>query len=499
MIDFKQSYKGIFKGISVFGGVQVFIIIISIVRSKFIAIFLGPTGMGIVGIFSSTIAFLYGLTSFGLGISAVKDIAAAESMGNQSRISILIISLKRWMWITGIFGTVVTFFLSPLLSKWSFGNYDYTIAYLLLSITILFSQLNSGHSVILQGMRNLNYLAKSNLYGNLFALFIVIPIYYFLKLEGIVLAIISTSFISLLVSQYFAKKIKIPALKVSKLRTLAEGKNMLKIGFVISTSNLMILGVAYLVRIYIGSKGGLIDVGLFTAGFSIISTYTGMIFNAMLTDYLPRISSVSKDNILCKQIINQQAEIALLVIGPILIFFIIFIKWIIILFYSNQFLPIENMMYWATIAIFFKLIAWCIGFIVIAKGASKLFFLSELVGNIYSLIFSLYGYHYWGLTGLGVASLFSFFLLTLQIYLIAKIKYEFGFNPKIYYIFILYFSLAMLCFITTKILNTNWLYLTASIIFFISVLVSIYELDKRVAIKTFIISYFQKKKITNLN
>ena len=50
----QSSYRQIMKATSLFGGVQIFQIIISVIRSKFVAILLGPSGMGIVGLLAST-------------------------------------------------------------------------------------------------------------------------------------------------------------------------------------------------------------------------------------------------------------------------------------------------------------------------------------------------------------------------------------------------------------------------------------------------------------
>ena len=130
------SYRHILKATSLFGGVQVFNIIISIIRAKFIAIFLGPAGMGIYGLLTSTVGLIGGFTNFGLGTSAIKDVAAAYETGNHTRISIVIIVLRRLVWITGILGALVTMILSPFLSRLIFGNNDFILAFIFISITI---------------------------------------------------------------------------------------------------------------------------------------------------------------------------------------------------------------------------------------------------------------------------------------------------------------------------------------------------------------------------
>ena len=52
-------------------------ILIAIFKSKAIAIFLGPNGMGVVGLFTSAISLLGGITSMGLATVAVKNVAEA--------------------------------------------------------------------------------------------------------------------------------------------------------------------------------------------------------------------------------------------------------------------------------------------------------------------------------------------------------------------------------------------------------------------------------------
>ena len=125
------------KATSIFGGVQVFNIIISVVKSKFVAVLLGPAGMGISGLLLSTTTFIGTVTNFGLNTSAVKNIAEANATGDNKRISDVASVLRRLVWITGILGTLVTLVLSPLLSELTFGNKDYTVALMWISISFL--------------------------------------------------------------------------------------------------------------------------------------------------------------------------------------------------------------------------------------------------------------------------------------------------------------------------------------------------------------------------
>ena len=489
MSEHQSSYRQIMKASSIFGGVQVFTIIISIIRSKFIAVVLGPTGMGIADLLNSTASLIGGLTNFGLGISAVRNVAYVNGRGNAVRIATVITVLRRCVWITGALGTLLMLALSPWLSQLTFGNHDFTFAFVWISVTLLFTQLSTGQMVLLQGMRKLQYLAKASLSGSALGLAITVPIYYLAGIKGIVPSIIITSLISLSLSWYFAKQVKIEKVKVSRIRTLAEGRKMLSMGFVISVSGLITLGASYIVRMYIRNMGGIEQVGLYTAGFAIINTYVGLIFTAMGTDYFPRLSAVAHNNGLCKQAINQQAEIALLVLSPIILVFLVFIQWVVILLYSEKFIAVDTMIHWAALGMLFKAASWSIGYLLLAKGNSKIFFWNELIANIYVLGLNILGYHYMGLTGLGISFMTGYLISLGQVFLLTKIKYQFSFDPAFIRIFAFQFLLAMGCFLVVKFISPPISHVIGVGLILISVVYSYHELDKRLGLKTILANF----------
>ena len=168
-------------------------ILISIAKSKFAAILIGPAGVGIVGVLNSTLNVISGITKFGLDVSAVKEIAFFKDK-DQNKVERIILALRRIIWLTGIFGSVVTLVLSYWLSYLAFGNSDYTYSFILISVAVLFNQLTTGNTAILQGLRHLKDLAKSTVWGSFASLLVIIPCYYYLGLDGIIPVIILTSF-----------------------------------------------------------------------------------------------------------------------------------------------------------------------------------------------------------------------------------------------------------------------------------------------------------------
>jgi len=493
LISSKQSsYRQIFKATSLFGGVQVFNILTSIIRSKFVAVLLGPAGIGIVGLLTVTIGMVASLTTFGLGTSAVKNVAAADVQQDRHRINVVVTTLRRMVWLTGLLGTFVTLILAPWLSELTFGNKDYTYAFMFLSVTLLFSQLSVGQNVILQGTRKLKYLAKSNVLGASFGLIITVPLYYFFGIKGIVPALVITSIATLALSWYFSRRVLIDKIQLSFKDVWKEGKDMLAVGVMLSLSGIASLAVSYMTRVYIGRIGGLEEVGLYNAGFAIVGTYVGLIFTAMATDYYPRLSGVAHDNQLSKETINQQAEIAILILAPILMIFFVLIHWIIQLLYSSQFMPVNGMIQWAALGMFFRAASWTIGFLYLAKGALKLCFINELLANIYILILNVIGYKYWGLEGLGISFLIVYVIYLLQVFFICNKKYAFNFNKSFNKIFVLQLLCGIVCFCVVKFVSNPYQYIVGSIMIVLSGIYSIRELDKRVNLRSIILKRYGK-------
>ena len=441
-----KSYRSILKATSIFGGVQIWKILLGMVNQKFIAILIGTEGMGITGLYNSGLQFIQGITAMGLSQSAVKNVAEANSTGDKKRVGVVVSSLRMIVWLTGLLGAVSVIVLSPWLSKTSFGNYDYALPFALLSVTLLLNQLSVGQSVVLQGLRKIRYLAKAGLFGSLLGLVTTVPIYYFFRIQGIVPTIIIHSATTLLLTWYFSRKVEITKVSITWNQAFHEGKEMMKMGIALSFNSMMVLGVVYITRVFIGKWGGIEQVGLYVAGTAIVNTYAGLVFSAMSTDYYPRLASYGSDNNKCSQCINQQAEIGVLLLTPILLFFLLLVPFMVVILYSEDFLPVVGFMQWALLGTMFKTISWAISFVFIAKGAMKPFLINEILIKAFHVPAYLLGYYEWGLNGLGVAFVLNYILYTVIVYFVAHRLYGFKFSNSLIKLFSVEFMLVSFSF-----------------------------------------------------
>ncbi len=489
----QSSYRSIFKATSLFGGVQFYQILIQIIKSKFVAVLLGPAGVGIMGLYQSGLQLVQQISSMGLAQSAVRDVSEANGSNDLQRIAKTVTVVRKLVWFTGLLGLIIVACCSPLLSKASFGNYDYTIPFIILSVTLLLDQLSAGQKVILQGMRRLKDLAKCTAFGVAFGFVTSVPLYYWLGVDGIVPTLILNSVCSLILSWFYSRKIKIEKVQVTPKQTLEQGKQMLIMGISLSFSGIFSTIVAYVLRSFIQDNGGVEEVGLYQAGFVIMTTYVGMVMNAIGTDYYPRLASINKDNAKCKETVSQQGEIGAMILGPMLTFCLVFMPFVLQILYSDSFLAANDYVTWACLGMMLRFGSWIISYLFVAKAESRLYVILELAANLIYLIFSLLGYKLSGLTGLGFAFALNYFVYFFIVYLIARKRYNFKFSNSFIKCYDTQLVLVISCLIVVLTLD-GWIkYSIGTTIIAISCLIGVRGLNQRMNLSDLIKNKIAKK------
>ncbi len=473
-------YRSIFKATSLFGGVQLYQILMQIIKSKFVAVLLGPIGVGIIGLYQSGLQLIQQISSMGLAQSAVRDVSEANGTNDIQRIAKTITVVRKLVWVTGVLGLIIVACCSPLLSMASFGNYDYTLPFIILSFTLLVDQLCAGQKVVLQGMRRLKDLAKCSAYGVTFGLITSVPLYYWLGIDGIVPTLILNSVCSLTISWFYSRKIKIEKVQVTPKQTLEQGKQMLIMGISMSLSGILVSVVSYIIKGFIQANGGVEQVGLYQAGFMIMTTYVGMVMNALGTDYYPRLAAINNDNEKCRKAVSQQGEIGIMILAPLLCLCLVFMPFVLQILYSDSFLAANEYVSWACLGMMFRLSSWVIAYLIIAKADSKIYIINETITNVLNLFFSLLGYKLLGLAGIGIGSAINYFIYHIQMYMVAKKRYEFSFSRSFIRCFISQLILVICCFIIIVVVNGWVKYIIGGLIIAISCMFSISGLNRRI-------------------
>ena len=491
----ENSHKTILKATGIFGFAQVMKMIVGIIGSKFVAIFLGPIGIGTLGLLNNTISIIGSLTSFGLGITSVREVTLANSENDENKFSERITVLQKLAIIIGFLGAIITLVFSKLLSIWTFGTPDYYYWFLLLSVNFIISSLSTVRFSIMQGLRMVKSIAFSNVISSIFITVFSVPIYYFFKFNGIVAVILLSSLIGLLVNYFFTRKVHILPSDLSFLESIKNGIPLLKMGFLLSLNIIFGQICSYIIKIYLNGNGSSVEIlGLFEVSSVILISYVGLVFSAMGTDFYPRLTSIQNDNLKVKELVNDQIEIGLLLITPAITFLYLVAPFLIQLLYTKEFLGGVLILKAALFAVIIKAIIWPLGFIILAKGETKLYFKQEIISDLFLLISTIVLYHFFGLVGIGIASFVQFSGYAFYILPVLKRKFEFNIRKETYKIIWISIAIGLLNCLMVFFLEYPFAHYPIVLIFLFSVVYSYKELDKRINIKSYYLKIRNKFK-----
>ena len=129
-----------------------------------------------------------------------------------------------------------------------------------------------------------------------------------------------------------------------------------------------------------------------------------------------------------------------------------------------------------------RLGSWVIGFLFIAKAESKLYIVNELCANSYFLLMYIIGYKYWGLAGIGATFTLAYTIYFIQVYLVARKRYEFTFSREFIVCYGSQIALVVGCLILVLFADGLMKYSVGCWFILLSTFLGIHGLNKRIDI-----------------
>src|SRR5580704_388187 len=402
----KGTYGEILKSSALVGGSQVLNIVIGMVRTKAMAVLLGPAGFGLFGLYSSVATLAQTISGLAVNSSGVRQIAAASSSEDQETIQQTVLVLRRISLLLGMLGAGLMVLFSRQISIITFASESHAAAVSWLSVAVFLTLVSASQTALIQGFRRILDLAKIQVLGALFGTLTSIPLVYYFRERGVVPSLICVAAMTIASSWWYSRQLQFRPLAyapMSPAQFWMETAALLKLGMAFMASSLITLGVAYAVRVMVLHRVGIEATGLYQSAWTLGGLYVGFILQAMGADFYPRLTARANDNTACNRLVNEQARIGLLLAGPGVVATLTLAPLVIALFYSAKFAAAVGILRWICLGATLQVITWPMGFIIVAKGNQNLFFLSELAWTIVAVSLAWVCIRSFGLNGSGIA------------------------------------------------------------------------------------------------
>lgn len=418
----RDNKRKILKSTSMIGGSSLINILIGMVRTKFVAVLLGPNGVGFMGVLTNLQQLLSSICCMGVNSSGVQQIARKTSANDARGLGITVKAIRIFAWISGIGGLALLACLSPVWSQLSFKSDKYTIPIAILGLSILFSIASTFQVCTLQGFRRIDYVAKINIFGAVVGTVVGLPCYYFWRVNGVVPSLILASLASLAVSSYYARSIQIERQGFDRQAIRTELQKLLGIGLPLMLATMATTATSFFIRVLLSREAGLEAAGLYQSAFTLAGVLVNFVLGAMGTDYYPKLVSFAQDNTRIQKEVNQQLELSLLLSVPALLGTVLYMPIVIRVLYSSKFFMAIPIMRWAIFGILGRIVSWPLSYVVLAKSKNVLFLIVEVASGIVNLGLVYVCYKLWGLQGCGIAfALLYFFYLLAEIIIVKRL------------------------------------------------------------------------------
>ncbi len=417
------------------------------VRTKLVAMLLGPSGVGLVGLYVSVTSLVSTISGLGIATSSVRDLAQAQSSGDANQLAIATKVLRRACWFTGFLGWAATVALAYPLSRWTFGSGERATALALLGITILLTALTSSEKSLLQGTRRIGHLACANVISAMASTLIAAGLYYWLGESGIIPVLITTAAASLGILWWFTRQIALLPIRMTLQDTWRRSKSLLRLGLAFMWAGLLSAAVSLVIPALIVRNLGLEASGIYQAAWGISGVFAGFILTAMGTDFYPRLAAVANDDKHVNRLVNEQTEIGVLLALPGLLATLSFSPFLISIFYSTRFAAGAELLPWFVLGVFGQVISWPMGYSLIAKGASRWYLLTESSANLFRLAGSILLLKWLGLWGVSLAFAILYAEHTLLMFWVCQHQTGFCWSAPVLKLLLLSGGLILLVFL----------------------------------------------------
>ena len=390
---------------------------IGLITSKILAVFVGPSGMALVGNLRNFLTSLENIATLGFQNGIVKYTAESE----KSRIELQKIISTVFIALVGV-AILLSIILFCSASYWNekiFGdNTEYLIVFKVLSFVLPTYGLSIFFIAVINGLGKFRKVISINIIGNIVGLLTSVFLIIQFKTIGALMAIIIAPALLFFITLYLVQKeiqifqfIKLDVFDFKVLRNLSAYSLMTLVSSVFGPF------------VFLAIRNHIIqDLGIEQAGYwetmTRISSYYLMFVSAILSVYfLPKLSK-AQNNQETKNVFLQYYKYILpvFVLALAVLYFSRF--FVVQLLFTKEFLPVADLFFWQLLGDVFKVCALILGYQFFAKRETLMFILTELFSLSILYFSSLYFIKEFQIKGVVMAYAFEnlIYLLVLVFY-----------------------------------------------------------------------------------
>ena len=176
--------KKIFESTLIMGTSSVLVLMLDLVRVKILAVFLGPSGVGILSVLNHFHTVAVTCIGLGLGTGIVKYVSSFKHIGDEPSVRSVLSNSFQITFLLSFMVLAVSVFIRGRLSNWMLSDTRYSLFIVLYALSFPLAVFPITTNSFLQGLKRIKPLAKINVLRSSISLLFIIPLVYFFRLRG---------------------------------------------------------------------------------------------------------------------------------------------------------------------------------------------------------------------------------------------------------------------------------------------------------------------------
>ncbi|MEQ5821813.1 O-antigen translocase [Halomonas sp. SCS19] len=369
--------------------------------NKAVSVAIGPSGVAIIGQFQNVIQISMTVAQGGVNTGVTKYIAEYNKSDSDIRFFIcaaFYISLFCTMLVS-----LALIFFSGYISEYILNDDTFSYVFVLFGGTIFLYVGNQLFLSIYNGLKEINSFVFINIVQSVFSLFYTTTLVFLYGVDGALISLVTNQSIVFLIALYHSRNhgfLRLSAL--SNGVRFVDFKRLLKYSVMTITTAIVVPVSHIFVRNHIAAVVGNDEAGYWQAIWYISMMYLMVVTTTLSIYYLPRLSElVEKKDVRKELFLGYKVLIPIVSFGALAIYMMR--DFIILLLFSDQFLPMRTLFAWQLMGDVVKIAGWLLAYIMLAKAMMKLFVVTEVLFSVLFVILSYTFLDIYGLVGVTYA------------------------------------------------------------------------------------------------
>lgn len=381
--------------------------------SKVLAIFIGPSGLAIMGQLNNLGTIIQSLSTGGITLGITKYISEYAD-DKAAQMKVITTSLKVTIICSSIctVGVLLTY---KFLGEYFFETDKYNAVLIVLGATLILYSLNSLIIAVINGLRQFKLYVIINIATSIISLIFTIIFVYYFGVFGALISFVLTPAIVFFIAWYYVRKHGWFHFRFLSLKADNETLKLLGRFSLMALNNAVVGALAQIaIRSLITGKMDINVAGIWDGMNRVSSAYLLLITTSIQVYYLPTLSYIQDRKLLWREILKTEKIIIPLTFGMFVIIFL-FRGLIVNILFTKEFYMMKSVFAYQLIGDLIKISAWIISYTMYAKAMTKQLIITD---NVFTFMYVLVSYTIMNNTSNGLESVYYAYIINNVIYLL---------------------------------------------------------------------------------